>query len=392
MRNSIYNAYALLTFSVLVDMSIQIVIIWKILEITNSTILMGAIVCIGALTPLIFSILTKGNKSIYEPKLVGLFRIIIAIALIFSLKFDLLSSNIFMVSLAIISSTLMVCSINTIEIFNSQYVQLKLIRAEISSRVVQTSIQMGGFIGALLGGWYLQYSGFESYILFVAFASVFLSTGFLLIKRKDTSDFSKENKNNSKSSGFNFLNTLKQFSPQILLIAITGFHIGSFNILVPVFFQLHREWGAEILGLASGIAGIGALTAALIPCKKAAYWIAGICLVLGDLGLYIFDYSILAASSCFLIGYAINTIRINTRTKILLSTYDSNEINNAITLSNYIFYIVSAVIPISITYAFTLLNVEANTYGTALIVVGLISMVITITNKSQRIKEQQYGK
>ncbi|KKD01610.1 MFS transporter [Photobacterium halotolerans] len=373
MNSTLLKTYLLLAFSVFLDMSIQIVMIWKILEITSSTVYMGMIVSIGAVTPFILSKIIQKKDIFYKKSTITTLRAVFFACMATVLYFDATGMIYIIFMIAVFSSCNMVCSINTFEVKNSSFVKSKLIEASKASRVLQTTIQFGAFFGALFGGWYLKAMGFENFIYYIAVMSILLSVSYLFVSDVDKEEAVAEKSDQQALSG-----KRERFIIQVTLSVLTGLHIGAFNTFVPVYYQLFREWGPDILGFASGLAGIGALCAALLPQNKHVYLLSAVLLLVGDIGLFFMDMPYLSVLFCFCIGYAVNSVRITSRTEILKSDADQSDVNNAISHSNYLFYIVSGTIPMLVTMGLTYFSFSSQAYGVSLILVGVFSAVVIL--------------
>ncbi|MDV5169709.1 hypothetical protein [Photobacterium rosenbergii] len=384
MTSNVIKVYALLAITVLFDMSIQIAMIWKILELTGSTVYMGIIVSIGAFTPYIISNIKRLSGKIYLTRNIFFLRLLLFFITLISIMTNSVEITAVIFLIAIISSCNMICAINMFEIKNSSFVRDELIEASNASRILQTTIQIGAFFGALLGGWLLKQYTLNEFFSYILILSGLISLFNLFIPRHQSV---AQKVNNQEIPE---LSQRESFFVPVLLTVLTGLHIGSFNAFVPIFYQLYRDWGPEVLGLASGLAGVGALGAALLPQNKWVYLTSAFLIVIGDVGLFLLELPYLSILFCLFIGYAVNSVRISSRTDILKSKANEIDVNTAISNSNYYFYIVSGTVPMLIIMSLSFFSLSPLIYGVALVLIGLATSIsILILTIKQSVKPAQ---
>lgn len=363
-----------------IDMATQIAVIWHVLSVTGFSVYVGVIVCLGALIPLIISKIKFFHVIFSSVKFVISLRGIAAVIFMLASAFTVLNHIWFFLVISILASSLMVISLNFLEKENAMLVKMAAISSEKAARYIQTAIQIGAFLGAFIGASLLDKVGFDLFITIIGMLSIIVAISYRLFKTQTwLPHFNKtvptiESDSQATLQSYRWLNYWRP----ILVISLTGIHIGAFNSLLPIYFQLFRHWDATLLGAASGIAGLGALTASLVKQFKYQYLLATLLLFLGDLMLVCLAIDWVAILFGFCVGFAINSVRIAARQAILSLHANDTVITQTIATSNYSYFFLNGFTPLLITGLLTFFNGDPFQYGLSLLGVGTVCSLLLL--------------
>lgn len=333
MNANLIRFYGSLIFLYFSDMSLLITIMWLSYDITNSPFFLGAMLSISAILPILLKKITNRiNILSLSIKDLMKLRVVIYLSLVFISYF--IGENIYgLTLLSILAGLLSVTILSSYEAKNIQLVLDKQIDKSYSARIIQTVIQVGAFLGAVIGGFILQSIGFKATILLISSLDITVCLIMYITEKSNV-----VNNNNSP------------FTPQIvemknkkaiyllsLLLGLVALHISTFNLTIPIIFQDINHWEITDFGIASGLAGMGALSAVFFKnnIKKLLFLLT--IFVAVDF-IFTFNKVIeLIIPLCFTIGFCMNSIRIFVR-ETMISLAENTKQTSSIASISTLFY------------------------------------------------------
>jgi hypothetical protein len=238
-------------------------------------------------------------------------------------------------------------TISTLESKNTKLVLAGLTNSDTSARLMQTSIQIGAFGGALLGGVIVDIFSVNQTLQIISLAAIVSLGATLLVAATPTSDDPVQAPDTSAILARHLPANLYIL---IIVLSMIGFHIGAFNSLVPIVFQKLNEWNATLFGVASGLAGLGAFSAAVLPRIKLNSYSAMLMVVLADVAIVYFQNLYVMMAAAFLLGFCINSLRIQLR-KTLIESAPNARIADVIAAKSSLYYLlVSGSAPMILTF------------------------------------------
>lgn len=312
---NLYKFYASLIFLYISDMGAMIGIIWASLEITQSPLFLGVMLGISSLVPYLIRNIFAHKLSLTLNHLYVIRLFIYLIILIIALMG--FADNFYgLIITILLFGIINVLTMGTYETYNSYAVNSAYITSEFASRIMQTVLQSGAFLGAIIAGFLLNKLGYIDLIKTISLYEISLNFIFYFLNRSLFPLIHTQHKEKTQSP----VEYKKQLYFIYLLcipLGMIGLHISSFNILSTVIFQKINNWDPILFGYASGIAGIGAFLASIINIKKLKLLFYAITLATFDFIYSNTDYSSVALIACFIIGFSINSIRIQIRKNML---------------------------------------------------------------------------
>lgn len=333
MNANLIRFYGSLIFLYFSDMSLLITIMWLSYDITNSPFFLGAMLSISAILPILLKKITNRiNILSLSIKDLMKLRVVIYLSLVFISYF--IGENIYgLTLLSILAGLLSVTILSSYEAKNIQLVLDKQIDKSYSARIIQTVIQVGAFLGAVIGGFILQSIGFKATILLISSLDITVCLIMYITEKSNV-----VNNNNSP------------FTPQIvemknkkaiyllsLLLGLVALHISTFNLTIPIIFQDINHWEITDFGIASGLAGMGALSAVFFKnnIKKLLFLLT--IFVAVDF-IFTFNKVIeLIIPLCFTVGFCMNSIRIFVR-ETMISLAENTKQTSSIASISTLFY------------------------------------------------------
>lgn len=332
-----YRFYLILSLSYLLDSILTIGLIWIILETMGSTLYLGIVLSLSAFIPFFAARYLK-NKIKFNMKNISIFRIIIFVYIsVFILIFNAINLVSFF-NIAILLGINNFLCMSTYQIENTKLVSNKLISKSDAAKYFQSSIQFGAFIGSFLGTFLLNYIKFDSLIHFTSICIILISINTILLnKNEDKSEilFKKDTLKEIEVSSNKKVKKTKNYTELILLFSLIGFHIGTFNIVIPVIFQRINNWNSVYFGVVDALAGIGALSAVFIKQSRKRALLLSLMLIFIDIVLGYSNIYIMTALATFFTGLCISYISIMIRELIItlsIDNYTSNNISKETTL------------------------------------------------------------
>lgn len=332
MNANLIRFYGSLIFLYFSDMSLLITIMWLSYDITNSPFFLGAMLSISAILPILLKKITNRiNILSLSIKDLMKLRVVIYLSLVFISYF--IGENIYgLTLLSILAGLLSVTILSSYEAKNIQLVLDKQIDKSYSARIIQTVIQVGAFLGAVIGGFILQSIGFKATILLISSLDITVCLIMYITEKS------------------NVVNNNPPFTPQIvemknkkaiyllsLLLGLVALHISTFNLTIPIIFQDINHWEITDFGIASGLAGMGALSAVFFKnnIKKLLFLLT--IFVAVDF-IFTFNKVIeLIIPLCFTIGFCMNSIRIFVR-ETMISLAENTKQTSSIASISTLFY------------------------------------------------------
>lgn len=332
MNANLIRFYGSLIFLYFSDMSLLITIMWLSYDITNSPFFLGAMLSISAILPILLKKITNRiNILSLSIKDLMKLRVVIYLSLVFISYF--IGENIYgLTLLSILAGLLSVTILSSYEAKNIQLVLDKQIDKSYSARIIQTVIQVGAFLGAVIGGFILQSIGFKATILLISSLDITVCLIMYITEKS------------------NVVNNNPPFTPQIvemknkkaiyllsLLLGLVALHISTFNLTIPIIFQDINHWEITDFGIASGLAGMGALSAVFFKnnIKKLLFLLT--IFVAVDF-IFTFNKVIeLIIPLCFTIGFCMNSIRIFVR-ETMISLAENTKQTSYIASISTLFY------------------------------------------------------
>ncbi|WP_417697338.1 hypothetical protein [Pseudomonas sp.] len=340
--------YSIVTLFTGLDMAIVIAMVWFGLETTGSTFLVGATLCVATVVPYLceqfigkfFTVELSMRRLLYIR--LTAFGAILGLSLT-----DAALLPIGFLSIAFVVGVTDYFTISTLESKNTKLVLAGLTNSDTSARLMQTSIQIGAFGGALLGGVIVDIFSVNQTLQIISLAAIVSLGATLLVAATPTSDDPVQAPDTSAILARHLPANLYIL---IIVLSMIGFHIGAFNSLVPIVFQKLNEWNATLFGVASGLAGLGAFSAAVLPRVKLNSYSAMLMVVLADVAIVYFQNLYVMMAAAFLLGFCINSLRIQLR-KTLIESAPNARIADVIAAKSSLYYLlVSGSAPMILTF------------------------------------------
>ena len=340
--------YSIVTLFTGLDMAIVIAMVWFGLETTGSTFLVGATLCVATVVPYLceqfigkfFTVELSMRRLLYIR--LTAFGAILGLSLPAAAPMP-----IGFLSIAFVVGVTDYFTISTLESKNTKLVLAGLTNSDTSARLMQTSIQIGAFGGALLGGVIVDIFSVNQTLQIISLAAIVSLGATLLVAATPTSDDPVQAPDTSAILARHLPANLYIL---IIVLSMIGFHIGAFNSLVPIVFQKLNEWNATLFGVASGLAGLGAFSAAVLPRIKLNSYSAMLMVVLADVAIVYFQNLYVMMAAAFLLGFCINSLRIQLR-KTLIESAPNARIADVIAAKSSLYYLlVSGSAPMILTF------------------------------------------
>lgn len=319
MKKPMYQIYLSLIFLYISDMAFMLGIIWESFHITQSPSFLGLILGISSLTPFLLKRhFKKISKLNYTLSFLYKYRIISYILVTLIILVPISDSMYSLVAITFIFGMINLITLTTYETYNSYMVNSEIISSELASRIMQTVLQSGAFIGAIISGILLSNVDFKKFALIISIYELSINFIFLIIERYNVIHLNHVHKKNEE--GCERLSKNIDINRILLLcipLGIIGIHISSFNISSTIIFQNIREWDPSIFGYVSSSAGVGAFVSSIFYLRKLSVYIASILLITFDILYTQSENFLILMVSCFFIGFMINSLRIGIRTYLL---------------------------------------------------------------------------
>ena len=340
--------YSIVTLFTGLDMAIVIAMVWFGLETTGSTFLVGATLCVATVVPYLCEQYI-GKFFTIELSLKRLLYIrLAAFAAVLGLSFTQAALlPIGFLAIAFVVGVTDYFTISTLESKNTKLVLAGLTDSDTCARLMQTSIQIGAFGGALLGGLIVDVFSVNETLQIISLAAIVSLAGVYLVADSPSAHGTDQT---AASTATAPLDLPRNLYILIIVLSMIGFHIGAFNSLVPIVFQKLNEWNATLFGVASGLAGLGAFSAAVLPRIKLNSYGAIALVILADVAIVYFQNLYVMMAAAFLLGFCINSLRIQLR-KTPIESAPNDRVADVIAAKSSLYYLlVSGSAPMILTF------------------------------------------
>nr|ADN17519.1 hypothetical protein Cyan7822_5654 [Gloeothece verrucosa PCC 7822] len=342
--------YIMVTLFAASDMAMVIAMVWYTLSMTKSTFLVGIILCISTVIPFILEkwLNKKHSTQLSINRLIVIRLIAFTTILVFTLM-HLTNFVIGFLMIAFVVGMIDYFTISTLEAQNTKLVLAGVLDSHKSARFIETAIQLGAFGGDFLGGVAIDsFSVTTTLTTISAMAIMFLGLLFIPQIRTTTLLPQQEQKESEEAIKHSY-GSAKEIFLVILALGMIGFHIGAFNSLVPIIFQKLNTWSATSLGIASGLAGVGAFIGAMIPglSINLLWLVTGVTVM--DIALVYSPSALLACSAAFLIGFCLNQLRISFRKYLIEQSHNPRVADLLATRSSFYYLLLSGSAPMILT-------------------------------------------
>ncbi|WP_273757038.1 hypothetical protein [Bartonella sp. MM73XJBT] len=335
-KQLVFRFYGLVVLLYLSDMVLFLSNLWNAYRITSSSVFLGVTMALGTLTPYLLkkSKLVRIKSSL---RLVDLYkrRIIIYSLLLLIALFHYVDSPFGFIAVSISIGYLSLITLSTLETYNTKLALSGYISAQKASRIMQTVVQIGAFLGAALSGYLLEATssqgiaagfGYNGLIAVICLFDIIVSlvAGYVIFR----DEYSTDNATNATQLATEKMQTTppkadgltSELKLLCVCISLIGFHACAYNTLATILFQSVKNFGSEYYGLCSAIAGVGAFLAAFIKIPRFEFILPALLLSVADAIFSITQLPYLAVVFCFFIGFSMNTIRINARKHTIEAT------------------------------------------------------------------------
>lgn len=349
MKPAVTRFYGVVALSALADMALLIGLIWAALRITGSPLLLGTLLGVSALIPFSirrsFPALDSTRLSVRRVVLLrgGVYGGLLLIALA-----GLLQTLAGFVVAAVLVGVLNYMTTSAYEAANTKQVLAGLLDSQRSARWMQTAFQLGAFSGAFLGGLVLDRASLDVLVYAVAGLAL-LTAGVAAVLPADRQPPAPVVRRDA-SAAPDGLGDVGGRGITLLCLALgmIGFHIGAFNTLIPLVYQRLHGWSSADFGLASGIAGVGAFLAAILPWPRGRVLLWAGLLVVGDYLLAFSPLPWVSMGICLLIGFGINTLRIDLRQQMIEAATTTEQANRLAATSSVYFIFLQSAAPLGV--------------------------------------------
>ncbi|MGD8106381.1 hypothetical protein ACQE32_06890 [Pantoea sp. FN0302] len=325
LNSAVIRFYSLLVLLYFSDMVLLLSNIWNSLKVTSSPLFLGVTLSVGTALPFLLRKLNinKVKKFITVSDLYKR-RIIVYLILLVTALLHYSDSKFGFIITSLSIGYLSLITLSTLESSNAKLVLDGHISSQRASRVMQTLVQIGSFFGALSSGYFLTKLDYNQLIMLLCAFDILVSLfGNRLYKEKAAADDNHSDHQVADDEGV-LSNKLKYLS---IAIGLIGLHICAFNTLTPILFQNVKNLTADYYGVCSGVAGVGAFLAAFVNLNKFRLLLPSITLTLSDAIFTLSSIPLVSVVVCFLIGFSLNTIRINLRKDMIDETTNFHEAN-----------------------------------------------------------------
>lgn len=196
----------------------------------------------------------------------------------------------------------------------------------------------------------LEWAGIDQFVLVFCTTACFAALAILILPLNEPQG---EGGAASTTGGYNRLRDKNRNSQPLhalcLGLGMIGFHIGAFNTLTPAIYQMLKHWSAADFGLASGVAGVGALLAAVGPTAKPPDYVPPLLLLLMDAVLVYSGITAVSMGACFLIGYSINHLRIQLRKRLIDLARTPADADHIASISAFYYLLLQSAAPLILT-------------------------------------------
>ncbi|WP_407313584.1 MFS transporter [Pseudomonas sp. nanlin1] len=347
-KSTLTAFYSIVTLFTGLDMAIVIAMVWFGLETTGSTFLVGATLCVATIVPYLCEQYIGKFVTIELSMKRLLYIRLTAFAAVLLLSFtDAALLPIGFLAIAFVVGVTDYFTISTLESKNTKLVLAGLTTSDTSARFMQTSIQIGAFAGALLGGVVVDVFSVNQTLQIISLAAILSLAAMLFVSATPDADTREQAADQGNTQALHLPRNLYIL---IIVLSLIGFHIGAFNSLVPIVFQKLNEWNATMFGVASGLAGLGAFSAAVLPRVRLNGYGAILLVIVADVAIVYWQNLYIMMAAAFVLGFSINSLRIQLR-KTLIESAPNARVADVIAAKSSLYYLlVSGSAPMILTF------------------------------------------
>lgn len=328
-------------------MSVIVGIAWTSLVITDNRFLLGIVLCGSALIPFAISKISR-SRALSWKKVLALRLIDFALLGSYSFSGAEVTPLAFF-ALAMVHGVSNFYTLSAFEAQNTKNVLAKLIDSGKASRYLQTFLQVGYFLGAFIAGQLISNYSFLEMINFIALLGILSSAASFLWKRHISFDMLVDSDKNNAEKLIHDGEYRKATYILCFVLGFVGFHIGSFNSLIPITFQKLNLWDASSYGYASALAGLGAFIAGMFALPRYVPIGCAAALVIADFVLVFSSDLNISISSGLILGFSISAIRIELRRQLTIIATSDDRANFVASTSSFFFMLMQGASPLIMT-------------------------------------------
>jgi hypothetical protein len=371
------------------DNALLVIVIWISLQITSSSLLLGMVICLSVSVPFVLDRLLEGRIGQALAGRLAIIRLLIFSAVALSAQLGCAGNPFGFLVIAIATGMADYFTVNALEAENTKLTLAGLLPSELAAKRLQTAIQTGSFLGALLGGislGHVRNGMLITIVSMLAGLAAFLLPGRQRLVRQETGADAKAYV--TTMVGRQAFRT-RMILPQLICLGFIGFHIGAFNTMVPLIYERLHGWDPGIFGMVGGLAGIGALLASVLPTPRVSIVLFAIVIIVVDAILVTSPYPVLSAISAFALGFSINHVRISIRTHLTEVARTDSDAESIGSHSAFYFLCFQAMAPLILT-ALISSALLGNRHAPAMMVVCgcLLCGSTVITCRATRVSSQ----
>jgi hypothetical protein len=365
-------------------------IIWISLQVTQSSLLLGGVLCMAVAIPFVLERLFTRRPFRASLGRLAIMRLVIFSVAVALVQMGAARSPVGFLFVALATGMIDYFTMNALEAENTKFVVTGYISSEAASRRMQTAIQTGSFLGALLGGTLLGLMPNEMFVSILGtmagLASLLLpSTHRRLMNEGNDKELVLSPHASAECTGvYGRRLSLQMIVPQLFCLGFIGFHIAAFNCMVPLVYERIHGWNAAMFGAAGGLAGVGAFLASLLPIVCADIVMYAGAIIVADALLVLSPYPMLSALSALVLGFLVNYVRIFMRARLIEAAHTDREAELIASHSTFYFLCFQAAAPIVLT---TLVSAPAlgNSFAPVMMIIsGCLLCGATLTARSSR--------
>jgi hypothetical protein len=347
-----YLFYAVVALATACDQAVLTGVVWMSLKLSGSTLPLGIVLCLSVAVPFVLDLASRGRAAdIGATWLVALRIVAFLVAALFAWC-GLATALSFFLLIALMVGTVDFLTASSLEIENTRRVVAGWLPADNAARYMQTAIQVGGFSGSLAGGGLLGLLSDSTFLLCVALSGAALSPALLLARMKrgvPVAAQGHEQRPTSQASPAPF----QMPYAAMACLGLIALHIGAFNSMMPIVYQQVNHWSPTSYGIASGVAGLGAFLAALIPLSKHRLAMFATALIVVDALMVLAPQVLLSMVGAFLVGFITNHLRIVVRSQLMRAANNDAQAALIGSRSTFCAYSMQATAPLLLTFATT---------------------------------------
>ncbi|MDU9024954.1 hypothetical protein [Pseudomonas corrugata] len=347
-RNLLF--YGVVALSTACDQAVLTGVIWMSLKLSGSSVPLGVVLCLSVAVPFALDLVSRGRAAnIGAAWLVALRVAAFFIAALFA-WFGLAAALGVFLLIALMVGTVDFLTASSLEIENTRRVVAGWLPADDAARYMQTAIQVGGFTGSLAGGALLGLLDDSVFLIAVALTGAALSPVLLAgrMKRSVAIETPGPAPTQARKTSDD---TFEMPYGWMACLGLIALHIGAFNSMMPVVYQQVNHWSPTSFGIASGVAGIGAFLAALMPLGKHRLVMFATCLIVVDALMVLAPHVLLSLVGAFLVGFVTNHLRIAVRSQLMRCANNDAQAALVGSRSTFCAYSMQATGPLLLTFA-----------------------------------------